>query len=85
MKAPKTKTCRTCSVRKRLYKKFNWSFDSTRLYYCAIGDCLTEMDGSCERWSKRRAEYDLSPRRFDKAEADIKYIAEHLQNEEDCL
>lgn len=80
MSSTKIKTCRNCNRRKSLYEKYCCTYALCRYYYCALHDKTVNLDGSCEDWTKARDEYDLSKKRFDEAEEDVKIILEHLKD-----
>ncbi len=50
------------------------------LRYCTVHRKLTRLLSGCEKWRKREYEYDLSPKRFNKVESDIKYIVEQTKD-----
>jgi len=44
---------------------------------------FTKPDYTCGNWRKKqRREYDLSPKRFDEAESDLKFILDFLEKTE---
>lgn len=73
------KSCKNCESCKRLYRRYNYTIDRFKGYYCLTKKILIEGD-VCESYKpKRNREYDLSSDRFDKAEEDIRSISERVK------
>lgn len=73
----KKQTCSTCGAYKKLYRFYGLRAWHSGECYCAEHRRPAEGTGSCARWRARRAEYDLSPSRLERAEEDVRTIAEH--------
>ena len=68
--------CKDCGNCKRLYRRVMLMYFGDRRYYCTEKEETTDRESSCDKWTKKRRETDLSKKRFDGVENDISYIAE---------
>lgn len=68
------KICKTCNHCKPLYMRHAWSYNKTRLYYCARRDELLTRFIFCEKWQGKICEYNLSSERLEGVQQDIKTI-----------
>lgn len=80
MKAASGKTCKTCNACKQIYRRWCVRFWSDKRYYCAVRGEITERGNSCVDWRKKHTEYDLSARRFDEVERDIKELMDFFKD-----
>ena len=71
-----TKICKYCGNCKTLYDCGRYRLFRLKKYYCALREEIIDRENSCGEWCKRKVEYELSPQRFDEAEADLKKIFE---------
>lgn len=70
--------CNDCGACKRIYRRSRYSYWQYRMYYCAKwGRLVTQKDG-CNRWEEQEIAYDLSSRRFDAAEEDLRILLFYL-------
>ncbi len=74
-----TKICDKCRHGNRLYRLFYTSYHKDKKILCGLSDNFCDINGFCENWERKGKDYDLSPRRFDKAEQDIKVIFKLLE------
>ncbi len=75
MKSVAAKKCKNCNACKRAYVRYAVYYWRHGELYCAVNDSITVADNTCEHWRKKQEEeYDLSARRFDEAEEDIKRL-----------
>ena len=80
-KIKRTNRCNACNYCKKVYENHWYSFfGEMSLRYCTVHRKLTRLLSGCEKWRKREYEYDLSPKRFNKVESDIKYIVEQTKD-----
>ena len=79
MKRTKTKNCKSCNFCKRVYRKFGYFFSKFDLYYCSVHNLIVEVENSCEIWQQKKILYDLSAKRFDEAEEDIKILKDYFK------
>ncbi len=68
---PKMK-CRDCFACKRLYDYALYQYSARKEYYCIEKEEMVNLEDSCEKWKKRKLEYDLSLQRIDEVENDVK-------------
>lgn len=80
MKATSGKTCKTCNACKQIYRRWCVKFWSDKRYYCAVRGEMTKRECSCGKWRKKKTVYDLSARRFDEVEQDIKVLKEFFKD-----
>lgn len=73
----KQKLCKTCAFCKPLFRNYrDFLFERENKHYCLSCEKLVKYSDFCEKWQKKKAEYDLSPQRFQEACADVEKIAE---------
>lgn len=72
------KNCKSCNNCKMLYARYV-SFFKINKYYCTEHKKITETDLSCSKWSKRVITFDISLKRFDEVEQDIKLLQQYLK------
>ena len=73
------KNCKTCNECKRVYTKTGLRFWKGKEYYCTANKRLVQTTDVCQMWQTKKAEYDLSEKRFDAAIDDINYMLECLE------
>ena len=73
------KKCKTCDNCKSIYRLALFRHYKCEKHYCVGRNDLTNAEGCCERWKrKRRENVDLSSGRFDEVIEDIKYLMEYF-------
>ena len=73
------KACKNCNACRRIYKRGNFSYWQNKMLYCSLIKEMTKAEGSCAHWSKKRAVYDLSSKRFDAVIADIRFLIAYFE------
>ena len=79
MNVKKMKKCKKCNFCKRVYTLSYYRFWWKNEYYCTAREEMINFEKSCERWQKRRAEYDLSAKRFDETEENIRFLQTYFK------
>lgn len=75
----KAKNCKNCGRCKYLYIESNDHFYRRNILYCtARGEIIVKAE-VCGDWIVKKGEYDLTEKRFDIVEEDIKFILEYLK------
>lgn len=75
----KTNNCKNCLHRYAVYRKSSCGFWKNDFSYCDVKQTLITSAHYCERWQKKTKEYDVSDKRLEQAEKDIKYLIENLR------
>ena len=74
-----SKTCNSCMYGKQIYRRYGCCYGrGVNKIYCTVKDEPTQAENGCEQWASKKAEYDLSAARFDKAEDDIRALLDML-------
>ena len=68
------KICKHCGRCLRLYLFYAAKFRKTRCLYCETHGRMTDPEGTCPLWQAEIARYDLSGKRFQRAESDLRYL-----------
>ena len=71
--------CKNCNACKRLYRRYWFRFFGDKLYYCNAREEITALDGYCEQWKKKKAEYSVSAERLKQAEEDLRFLMEEFK------
>lgn len=80
MEATSGKRCKTCNNCKQVYRQGCWGYYSSKWYYCAAREQMTEPERVCGQWSKKEIVCDFSAQRFDEVEWDIKELMKYFEN-----
>lgn len=84
----RVKRCSNCDCRKRLYEKCvlrHWKICGRNKikWYCVLRDKALTDDIGCDNWQSEAMDIDFSPKRFDEAERDIKFMIDYAEKR--CL
>lgn len=77
----KARTCKGCHYCKIAYRRYGYRLQYSTIYphyYCIEKDAFIDRRNVCEKWQRKKAEYDLSPQRLEEVEQDIKFLIEYF-------
>lgn len=73
--------CKTCDYRKAVYRNSHYRFSKYKIYFCSAKGLLNLNVRECGLYVKKKVRVDVGDRRFEKAEKDLKYLLEKLDND----
>lgn len=73
------KKCSTCNSCKRVYERTAYGFMKSNYLYCIYHNKIIDLKYTCNYWSKKEIQYEITVERIDDVEEDVMWLIKHLR------